>query len=156
MLIQNNLLSSDENKNCIFYNTEKTYAYIRGINPNNKFVKSVGNTDFIIYATNNIYNPMYIFESPIDILSYINLYPTVQGCMVSINGSSMINKVKNLVDKHKDQLKNIYHCFDNDDQGNKFMEKIIEQTKEYNIEHIRNSPKLKDFNDDLINLKMGQ
>jgi ABC-type branched-subunit amino acid transport system substrate-binding protein len=99
---------------------------------------------------------MYIFESPIDILSYINLYPTVQGCMVSINGSSMINKVKNLVDKHKDQLKNIYHCFDNDDQGNKFMEKIIEQTKEYNIEHIRNSPKLKDFNDDLINLKMGQ
>jgi phosphopantothenate synthetase len=68
----------------------------------------------------------------------------------------MINKVKNLINKHKDQIKKIYHSFDNDEQGNKFMEKIIENTKEYNIEHIRNKPKLKDFNEDLKKIKMGQ
>ena len=142
------------NKNCIFYNTEKTYAYIRGTYVNKRYVKSLGISDFIIYKSNNNYDGMYLFESPIDILSFNELYPENKGFMVSINGSLMINKIPLLIDKYKYDLNYIYCCFDNDDKGEVYYKKVCKYTELYkDIKCLRFKSKLKDFNEDLIEKK---
>jgi len=144
-LIDRNLISSDDKNNCIFYNEHKKYAQIKGT-INKSFVLSLGMSDFIEYKNAN--NPLYLFESPIDALSYITLKDgNVEGNFVSTNGAMMINRVNNLVIKYN--TNKLFLCFDNDKQGEIFCEMVKEKLKEYNIIFIRNKPKYKDFNEDL-------
>ena len=142
------------NKNCIFYNTEKSYAYVRGTYINKRYVKSLGISDFIVYTSDNNYTKMYLFESPIDILSFNELFPEEKGFMVSINSSLIVNKIPILIDKYKYDLKKIYCCFDNDEKGNMYYKKVLKYTEIHKgINCIRIKSNLKDFNEDLIDKK---
>jgi hypothetical protein len=152
-LIKKEKLSADDYGNCIFYNEEKTFALLRGTK-DKKFVKNTGVNDFIIYAPNDYYEKIYLFESPIDALSFIDIKKIKHGCMVSINGSAMVNKILTLIENYKDKIKTIYYCFDNDNQGNRFYKKIVSQIYNYNIENIRLISENKDWNEDLMKLKM--
>lgn len=66
--IINGKISADDKRNCIFYNEDKTYAFLR----------STGISNFIVYRYNND-NPLFIFESVIDILSYIDINNDIYG-----------------------------------------------------------------------------
>lgn len=138
-------LYADKNNNAVFTNENQTYAYLRGTTEK-RFVQSKGKMDFI--SVKNTQNPeqIFLFESVIDMLSYRDLNPGVEGNFVSIQGSAMSNRLNELELKN---YKQVVCCFDNDDQGKKFIEKIKEIVPVPKIE----TPKSKDFNDDLIQSK---
>lgn len=147
-LISRNYLSSDINKNCIFYNEDRTYAFLRGINSN--FKKHAGVPDFIIYK--NSENPLYLFESIIDMISYIDLNNgNIIGKLASVGGNMMLNKIEKLINNNVNE---IIYCFDNDRQGKENVKYIINKLKGYNIKHKEIYPKNKDWNDELKHTKI--
>lgn len=153
-LINQKMIYSDKYNNCIFLNEKKNFCTMRGIS-NIKYVSCRGIPDFIVYKK-GLENDIYLFESPIDSLSYMTLNPEKRGHFVSTNGSMMINKfIKyNILDK----CKNLYLCLDNDIQGETYCKNIIQEIKNnFNkINIIRIKPKYKDFNEDLINFKINK
>lgn len=142
-LINKQLISCDINNNCIFYNKDKSYAHLRGTTDKRYFC-SVGESNFIQYKTEN--NPLYLFESPIDMLSYMSLNND-KGDMVSLSGEMMINKVSNLINKY---IKDIYLCFDNDEKGDEFCLRIKELLVNYKVNFKRLKSINKDWNEDLL------
>lgn len=86
-----------------------------------------------------------MFESVIDTLSYMDLTDIKEGFYVSVNESSMINKVVDFI-KSID-INKVYLCFDNDKAGDIFSEKIKNNLLNYNCERLK--PYNKDWNDDL-------
>lgn len=151
-LVNIGMLYADSKNNCVFTSEDKKFAFIRGTQEDKRFVANRGQMDFIRYGKGNQSNNIYLFESVIDCLSYMTLNKNAEGMFVSINGSAMINRVHEL---GLDNYKNVVCCFDNDEQGKKFDEKIKEQTIS-NV--VVDKPKYKDFNDDLaeINTKAGK
>ena len=139
-LIEKGLLYADSYSNCVFVNSNKTYGFLRG-SREKKFVKNVGVMDFIIY-TGKSNSDIYLFESIIDALSFKTLYSDKDGVYVSTNGSAMINR---LFELNLQNYKSVFCCFDNDEQGRKFDDKVIAivSTAEV-IKSVK-----KDFNDDL-------
>lgn len=148
--INEEIIYSDNKNNCIFLNKEKTFSLSKGIGKI-KFNKCSGIPDFIIYGKYT--NIIYLFESPIDAISYIELHGE-NDQYISTNGEMMINKVITYVKKNN--INKIFTCFDNDEAGDNFHNIIYNDIKSYNknIEVIRKKPKNKDFNDDLKISKM--
>lgn len=148
-LILNGKLYADKFNNCCFLNDQGNFASIRGTHPTKAFKKNTKEIDFIQY--NNQENPqdkekIFLFESVIDLLSYRTLNPDVKGHFVSLNGNSMIGRIKSL---NLNDYKEIYCCFDNDDQGKVFTQKV--QDNFYTKAVVKTiTPVNKDFNDDLI------
>jgi hypothetical protein len=146
-LIKEKRIYSDKYSNCIFTNESYTFCSIRGTSTN-KYVSCRGVPDYIIYKR-NIKMDLYLFESPIDTLSYMTLNPDKDGVFISTNGSMMINNFK----KYEIQTyNNLYLCLDNDKQGNIYYNNIMQAFKNYKINIIRIKSNYKDFNEDLINL----
>ncbi len=138
-LVLHKLLYADCHSNCVFLNLNRTYAFLRGT-ADKRFVKNVGVMDFITYGKGD---DTYLFESVIDLLSFKTLYPTNQAVFVSTNGSAMSNRFTEL---NLQSYKNVYCCFDNDEQGRKFDEKVKDLISAVKvIKSIK-----KDFNDDLL------
>jgi hypothetical protein len=152
--INNNLIYSDIKNNCVFVNKTKTFSLSKGIG-NYKFNKCSGVPDFIKYDYGINSDTIYLFESPIDALSFININKeSLNGSYLSTNGDMMINKVGNYI-KEK-CIKNVYTCFDNDEAGDKFHDIIFNDIKKNNLNIIiiRKKPINKDFNEDLKICKM--
>ena len=84
---------------------------------------------------------VYLFESAIDALSF-RTSTSKDGEYIVLNGSGMISRVAELQLENK----NLNLCFDNDDQGKAFCDKLSKQF-DCNIY----TPKGKDFNEDLSN-----
>lgn len=144
-LIASEKIAADKYKNCIFYTHNKKGAYLRGTDINCRFFQVTGDADFVIYEFGN--GPLFIFESPIDCMSYYQMYKS-RGVYASTNGATLVNiyKIQNLILKYS-KYKIIYLCFDNDKTGNNFAIKIMENIKS---KFIRIKPTNKDFNEDLI------
>lgn len=135
---------TDKRNNIVFVNEDKSFAFVRGTVKDKRFVCNKGNMNFITYSNTDNKDNLYLFESTIDLLSYRTLYPQAQGTFVSISGSAMINRLAEL---GIDNYKNVICCFDNDEQGKKFNEKV----KEITVSTVKiDSPIRKDFNEELI------
>ena len=144
--IDNKLIYSDDKCNCIFTNEDRTFALAKGIR-DIKFNQCSGIPDFIRYGpTNHI---IYLFESPIDALSFFDLYrDVIEGSLLSTNGSMMVNNIINYIKEYN--IKKIYSCFDNDKKGNQYHNIMCDQIKENKFEILiyRKIPnKYKDFNE---------
>lgn len=146
-LIKEKRIYSDNYNNCIFTNESYTFCSIRGTSTN-KYVSCRGVPDYIVYKR-NIKMDLYLFESPIDTLSYMTLNPDKDGVFISTNGSMMIN---NFLKYEIQTYSNLYLCLDNDKQGNIYYNNIMQAFKKYKINIIRIKSNYKDFNEDLINL----
>lgn len=148
-LIKKKLISADIYNNCIFYNDDKTTAFLRSSNPNIRFFKATGIMDFIVYTFGN--GPLYIFESPIDCISYYQMYKQT-GTYISTNGATLVNidKITKKIEQYNPN--NItYLCFDNDKAGNNFTKKLMDNIDK-KFERI--IPQNKDWNDDLRKKKL--
>lgn len=149
-LIMTKLIYSDDKNNCVFINKDKTFSLSKGIGKK-KFFRCSGNPDFIEYGSNS--DTVYLFESPIDAISYMDLNNNNYDIFLSTNGDMMINKIKTFVKKNN--IKKIYTCFDNDEKGEIFHNIIVKDL--YNFKKIkifRRKSLYKDWNEDLQNSRL--
>ena len=94
-------------------------------------------------------NTLYIFEAPIDLLSYISLHPEgwQEHNYVACCGTSSIPVLE--MARQLPQLRQVYLCLDNDNAGHAASERMAELLKEQNLAVVRLVPQQKDWNDDL-------
>lgn len=148
VLADKKLIYADSKNNLLFPNHDRTFAVERGTYKGleNKHKVAKGHADFIKFNFGHAkVNEIYLFESPIDALSFKTLNPQKNGLYVSINGSMMINEIHQL---NLDTFSKVHLCFDKDVQGKKFRDKISAQTSSPVEVHI---PLNKDFNEDILN-----
>ena len=93
---------------------------------------------------------LYVFEAPIDLLSFITLYPRdwQAHSYVACCGTSMIPVLKML--ERMPTQDTVFLCLDNDHAGQKACERMAEELQERGVVSVRISPRLKDWNDDLV------
>jgi len=142
-LLDSKKLYADKLNNCVFTNENNNFAYVRGTHATKRFVANKGQMDFIKHKNTNEPEQIFLFESVIDLLSYRTLNPDDKGIFVSIQGSAMANRFNEL---ELNKYKNVVCCFDNDEQGKRFDEKV----KEIFPNAIVKKSNEKDFNDDLL------
>ena len=91
---------------------------------------------------------LYVFEAPIDLLSFISLYPKgwqehnyVACCGVSIQPVlKMLERIP--------APESVYLCLDNDEAGRKASQRMAEQLSGQGVPAVRITPRLKDWNED--------
>lgn len=92
---------------------------------------------------------LYVFEAPIDMLSYITLHPSdwQRHSYVTCCGTS-IQPVEKMLERMP-QLDTVLLCLDNDEAGHAASQRMKTQLEEnYTVERL--TPEHKDWNDDLI------
>ncbi len=92
---------------------------------------------------------LYVFEAPIDLLSFITLYPRDWQAhnYVACCGTSTIPVLK--IVERMPEMDTVFLCLDNDRAGQRACERMAEELQERGINAVRISPQLKDWNDDL-------
>lgn len=93
---------------------------------------------------------LYVFEAPIDFLSFITLYPRdwQAHSYVACCGTS-IQPVLKMVERMP-EMDTVFLCLDNDHAGQRACERMAEELQERGVASTRISPQLKDWNDDLV------
>ena len=94
-------------------------------------------------------NTLYVFEAPIDLLSYISLHPEgwQEHNYVACCGTSSIPVLEMV--RQLPQLRQVRLCLDNDAAGHAASERMAELLKEHGLTAVRLVPQQKDWNDDL-------
>lgn len=94
-------------------------------------------------------NTLYVFEAPIDLLSYISLHPEnwQEHNYVACCGTSSIPVLEMV--RQLPQLRQVCLCLDNDDAGHVASERMTTLLKEHGLNAVRLVPQRKDWNDDL-------
>lgn len=94
-------------------------------------------------------NTLFVFEAPIDLLSYISLHPEnwQEHNYVACCGTSSIPMLEMV--RQFSQLRQVYLCLDNDDAGHAASERMAALLKEHGLNAVRLVPQRKDWNDDL-------
>lgn len=92
---------------------------------------------------------LYVFEAPIDLLSYISLFPEgwQEHNYVACCGTSSIPVLEML--RQLPQLQQVYLCLDNDAAGHAASARMAKLLEERGISAERLVPQQKDWNDDL-------
>ena len=126
------------------------FAALRSTSKRKRFrmTQEGSNIDFAFNWRGNS-NELYVFEAPIDLLSFI--------CLNNKNGWQNKNylavcsvsgrPISRFVADNKN-IDKVYLCFDNDSAGKRAEERIKEEYKDMNIEIL--TPKNKDWNEDLL------
>lgn len=158
-LIKEEKLYEDKNKNCIFvgYDINKIprYANIRGTNTNTVFKGEVKNSDKdYSFSIEGIDNKLYVFESPIEAISYLSILKlsnsnSFNSHMISLGGVSDKALKRYLIDNTN--IHDITLCLNNDKVGIEATNRI---KKGYNLEYniLKEYPIRKDYNEDLNNM----
>ena len=91
---------------------------------------------------------LYVFEAPIDLLSYISLYPSdwQSHSYVACCGTSIQPVLEQL---RRQDIDSVYLCLDNDSAGQKAAQRMEAELSERGIYVEIVVPTLKDWNDDL-------
>jgi hypothetical protein len=159
--VDKKLIYEDSRRNCVFVGYDKdgepAYASQRSSRTTGHvFRGDVKNSDKSVpfyYKGNS--NTVCVFESPIDLMSYLTLLK-LHGCndfehhMISLGGVSD-KALMSFLEEHED-IETIVMCLDNDEAGlNGCLRVGIALQDEYSIR--RHSPKGKDFNEDLVAMK---
>ena len=142
--------------NCVFVGYDENgiarHAHKRGTTTGSQFkCNADGSNPQYSFHWSGTSERLLVFEAPIDLLSYITMYPQdwqkdnyVALCSVApIAAKQMIEQ--------SDQLRQIILCLDNDDAGNSACLRIAKELKKRypSISVYRLSPEHKDFNEDL-------
>lgn len=97
---------------------------------------------------------LYVFEAPIDMISYIDIYKKYNENMIALGGLAPKPLVRWLEEHNDKNIKKIIFCLDNDEPGQKQALKLSEEYKAKGYEtSIEKATKGKDFNEMLVYLK---
>lgn len=99
---------------------------------------------------------LYVFEAPIDLLSFITLYPRDWQAhnYVACCGTSMIPVLKML--ERMPVQDAVFLCLDNDRAGQKACQRMADDLHAKGVASVRISPQLKDWNEDLVEQSQRQ
>ena len=163
LLMRLHYIYEDIRGNCVFVGKDKSrkpvYALIRSTNTNSKFRIDAEGSDkensFYLRGFNK--RKVYVFESPIDLLSHATLTDMRKGkrewlndTRLSLGGNSDV-ALAHFVKEYAD-VEEICFCVDNDKGGEKAIEAYAQKYEDMGYKVTREIPKLKDFNEDLVNL----
>ncbi|MBR5485180.1 MAG: AAA family ATPase [Oscillospiraceae bacterium] len=151
------IYEDDKHHNVVFvgkdaYGTPR-YAHCRGTA--DKFRMDVTGSDKSYgFCHRGKGTELYVFESPIDMLSHIALYPLAfeEQSYLSLGGVSP-KALERFLAERKD-IETVFFATDNDEAGNKAAEKLAEIIPN-EISVYRFLPHAKDWNEELINDKNG-
>ena len=142
--------------NCVFVGTDENgvprHAHKRSTNSYGEaFRINVEGCD-LRYSFHHIGedDQLFVFEAPIDMLSYITLNPDgwEQHSYVACCGTSSI-PVLNMIDGLP-QLRQVFLCLDNDKAGHTSSERMVELIADRGLRADRLTPEHKDWNEDLV------
>ena len=93
---------------------------------------------------------LYVFEAPIDLLSFISLYPKgwQEHNYVACCGVSIQPVLKML--ERMPTPDTVYLCLDNDAAGQKACERMANELAGRSVSSVRIAPQRKDWNEDLV------
>jgi len=100
-------------------------------------------------------NKIFLFEAPIDMLSYITMNPKEWKKDSYAAACSVSDRVLTQTLKDCPWIDEINICFDNDDAGKRGAYRIAKNLKEKGYKCNILMPFLKDWNDDLLRIKSG-
>lgn len=154
---ENMIYESADYHNAVFVGYDKNgiplHANKRGIGKKSTFKGNVESSQpEYSFHWNGKSNRLYLFESPIDMLSFISMnrdrwkqYSYAAGCCVS-------DRVMWQMLKDTPSISRIYLCLDNDEAGSLANSRISERLSQKGIESEILVPIHKDWNEDLIYL----
>lgn len=151
------LYESAEHHNCLFVGRDESsktaHVCARGTNTNASFRQTLpGSRKAHSFHHVGTSGRLYVFEAPIDMLSYISMNPENwrEHSYVALCGVS-ICPVERFLDTYP-QLSEVVLCLDNDEGGHKATRRIAKQLLEEwdGLTVSAEIPDLKDWNEDLI------
>lgn len=139
-------------------NGNPRHAHKRGTATNNPYKGNVaGSQPEYSFHFNGTSDRFYLFEAPIDMLSFISMYKDnwqqhSYGASCSVSDRVLFQCLKD-----NPNIKKVYLCFDNDQAGQTANKRIAEKLKSMNIQNEILIPTHKDWNEDLAFSKgMGE
>ena len=155
------ILETEEYHNIAFCgydeNDEIRQMHLRGTHTGERFFMDVEGSDKR-YCFRHIGNDseVYVFESPIDMLSYITMNPDnwQQHSYVSLGGVSG-EALHNVLETVK-RIRTVHLCVDNDKAGDQTVRRIGDELSGRGVCWDRILPEHKDWNEDLIAQKVQE
>lgn len=150
-LIRNKLLYQDMNGNAVFLHRDKDGkaigADVQGTLSEKRYKGIVPGSDgTFTYQKGITYDKVFLFEAPIDLISYVQMHPEVtNACFVSMGGLKP-NKVAEYL--NNDKLK-IVSCVDNDIYGKRFNNRILFEKMTSKFKDVPLEERKIDVNDDV-------
>ncbi len=135
-------------------NSEMKQMHLRSTIPGSRFFQDVEGSDKQYYFRHDgVDNKVYVFESPIDMLSYITLHKeNWQRHSYVCLGGVAVDALNHILKNHP-QIDTVYLCVDNDIAGDKAVKRIGEKLTGRNMQWQRLLPENKDWNEDLVELR---
>jgi hypothetical protein len=153
---QGMIKESKDFHNALFigYDNENNIKHIhqRGTYPGNSFKNNIEQSDNnYSFHWNGSNDKLYLFEAPIDMLSFISMNKNDWKKNNYASACSVSDRVLFQTLTDNPNIKKVYICFDNDKAGHLASDRIIPKLKELNYIAERLVPNEKDWNEDLLN-----
>lgn len=156
--IKENKLYEDKRRNCVFVGYDKNnnpkYAGLRGSNDRYRFRGDVESSDksYSFNTINKDSKDLYVFESPIEMMSYMTLYKNINRIDFDSNAISLSSvsdvALERFLKESEINIENIILCLNNDKAGIEASGQIADKyLSGYNIS--MEFPILEDWNDEL-------
>lgn len=156
--IKNKLIyESEKYHNAVFVGFDKSgkaqHAHKRGTGTKNAYKGNVaGSSPEFSFHWKGTNNKIFLFEAPIDMLSYISMYKENWRENTYVASCSVSDRVLFQCLKDNPNLNKVYLCFDNDTAGQLANKRISDKLKQLNIQNEVLVPTHKDWNEDLLSL----
>lgn len=153
MIAQGNIYESKNYHNVVFVGRDKEqnprYAAMRGTDENRYRGEAKGSEKIYGFGHIGTDEKLFVFESPIDLLSYITAVPEEweKHSYISLGGLSE-KAMKQVYMEHKN-IRSIYLCLDNDEPGNERCRQFVSMIPE-GLCVFRLEPAKKDWNECLV------
>ena len=140
--------------NAVFVGYDRTrkpvHAAFRGTGSESKFRGNVpGSTPEYSFHWHGQSDTLYLFEAPIDMLSYISMHKENWKVHSYAACCGVGDRCMEQMLKDNPNIRRVKLCLDNDDGGHKATKRISAKLTERGIEHEIITPRFKDWNEDL-------
>lgn len=133
------------------------HAHLRGTVSSNAFKGNVsGSKPEYSFHWNGTSNKLFLFEAPIDMLSFISMHKDNWQTHTYVASCSVSDRVLFQCLQDNPSIKRVYLCFDNDEAGRTANKRISEKLNKMNTQNEILIPKYKDWNEDLALLEKGK
>lgn len=153
MIEKGDIYESKNYHNVVFVGRDKEqnprYAAMRGTDENRYRGEAKGSEKIYGFCHIGTDEKLFVFESPIDLLSYITAVPEEweKHSYISLGGLSE-KAMKQAYMEHKN-IRSIYLCLDNDEAGNERCRQLVSLIPE-ELSVYRLEPEMKDWNECLV------
>ena len=128
------------------------HAHKRGTVTSNSYKGNVaGSQPEFSFHFNGTSDKIFLFEAPIDMLSYISMHKKNWQEHSYAASCSVSDRVLFQCLKDNPNIKNVFLCFDNDEAGQKANKRIADKLSSINITNEILIPNHKDWNEDILN-----